>query len=265
MDPTPDCGETSYRGSGRLSDRKAVITGADSGIGRAVAIAFAREGADVVLSYLPDEESDAREVVELIEQAGRKAVCVPGDVDQDVDATQLANGGVNQLPAILGGRDVAGMQRNIDDITDLSDEQFDATMKTNLYSVFWLCKAAVAHMPAGSTIVNTASMEVYSPLPILVDYAATKGAISTMSKSLAQQLAPKGIRLNVVAPGATWTPLQPSGALPPEQLEDYGSDSPIGRPGQPAELAPAFVFLASPESSYCIGSTVVVNGGSPTP
>jgi NAD(P)-dependent dehydrogenase (short-subunit alcohol dehydrogenase family) len=265
MDPRPDHGEDSYRGTGRLQGRKALITGADSGIGRAVAIAFAREGADVVLSYLPAEEADAREVVDLVEQAGRTVVAVPGDLSDQSYCGRLVSTTVEQLGGIDILVNVAGKQQYVEDIADLTPEQFDETMKTNIYAMFWLCKAALEKMPAGSTIINTASMEAYKPSPILLDYATTKGAINTFSKSLAQQLAPKGIRVNVVAPGPIWTPLQTAGGQPPAKLTEFGSSSPMGRPGQPAELAAAYVFLASPESSYVNGDTLVVSGGMPSP
>jgi NAD(P)-dependent dehydrogenase (short-subunit alcohol dehydrogenase family) len=265
MDPQPDHGEETYRGTGRLQGRKAVITGADSGIGRAVTIALAREGADVVLSYLPEEEKDAQEVVALAEKTGRTVVPVPGDLVDQKYCERLIATAVDRL----GGMDllinVAGKQQYVEDIADLSLEQFDETMKTNVYAMFWLCKAALKHMPPGSVIINTASMEAYKPSPILLDYATTKGAINTFSKSLAQQLAPRGIRVNVVAPGPIWTPLQTAGGQPPEKLTEFGSTSPMGRPGQPAELAPAYVFLASAESSYVNGDTLVVSGGMPSP
>jgi NAD(P)-dependent dehydrogenase (short-subunit alcohol dehydrogenase family) len=265
MDPQPDHGEKTYRGTGRLQGRKAVITGADSGIGRAVAIAFAREGADLVLSYLPAEEADARQVIELVEQAGRKAVALPGDLSDQAYCRRLIAGAVEQLGGIDILVNVAGKQQYVEDIADLTLEQFDETMKTNIYAMFWLCKAALENMPAGSSIINTASMEAYKPSPILLDYATTKGAINTFSKSLAQQLAPKGIRVNAVAPGPIWTPLQTAGGQPPAKLTEFGSTSPMGRPGQPAELAPAYVFLASAESSYVNGDTLVVSGGMPSP
>ena len=265
MEPKPDHGETSYRGSGRLEGRKAIVTGADSGIGRAVAIAFAREGADVVLSYLPSEEKDAQEVVQLVEETGRKAVAVPGDLKDEAYCNEL----VERAAQDLGGVDIlvnnAGKQQYVTDIADLSSEQFDETFKTNVYSMFWLCKAALAHMPAGGSIINTASVEAYQPAPILLDYATTKAAINTFSKSLAQQVGEKGIRVNVVAPGPVWTPLQVAGGQPTEELEEFGSTAALGRPGQPAEMAPAFVFLASQESSYVSGATLAATGGMPTP
>jgi NAD(P)-dependent dehydrogenase (short-subunit alcohol dehydrogenase family) len=261
----PDAGEESYRGSGRLTGRKALITGADSGIGRAVAIAFAREGADVVLSYLPEEEADAQEVVELVEGAGRTAVAAPGDLKDEAYCQQLVATTVERL----GGIDVlvsnAAKQQAVEEIAQLSTEQFDETFRTNVYATFWLCKAAVAHMPPGSTIITTTSIQAYQPSPTLLDYASTKAAINTFTKALSQQVAGRGIRVNAVAPGPVWTPLQVAGGQPTEALGEFGAQTPLGRQGQPAEMAPAFVFLASPESSYVIGETLHANGGMPTP
>ncbi|RZS87210.1 NAD(P)-dependent dehydrogenase (short-subunit alcohol dehydrogenase family) [Motilibacter rhizosphaerae] len=265
MDPQPDHGEQSYRGTGRLEGRKALITGADSGIGRAVAIAYAREGADVVLSYLPEEEEDAQQVVELVEKAGRKAVTVPGDLKDRDYCRALVAKAVSELGGLDVLVNVAGKQQFHEDITEISDEQFDDTLKTNVYALFWLVKAAVPHLTPGSSIINTSSIQAYSPAPILVDYATTKAAINTFSKALAQQLAPKGIRVNVVAPGPVWTPLQVAGGQPPEKLPSFGEQTPLGRPAQPAELAPPYVFLASQESSYVTGETLAVTGGMPTP
>ena len=265
MNPTPDHGETSYRGTGRLTGRKALVTGADSGIGRAVAIAFAREGADVVLSYLPSEEKDAKEVAELVQEAGQKAVLLPGDLKEQTYCNEL----VERTVAELGGLDIlvnnAGKQQAVESIAELSDEQFDETFKTNVYSLFWTCKAALPHMPAGSSIINTSSVQAYQPSPILLDYATTKASINTFSKALAQQVGEKGIRVNVVAPGPVWTPLQASGGQPPEKLPEFGGQTPLARPAQPAELAPAYVFLASAESGYVTGETLSVNGGMVTP
>jgi NAD(P)-dependent dehydrogenase (short-subunit alcohol dehydrogenase family) len=265
MPVKPDAGEQTYRGSGRLTGRKAIITGADSGIGRAVAIAFAREGADIVLSYMPSEEPDAREVVQLIQQAGRTAIALPGDVKNEAYCEQLVSNAVQQLGGLDILVNVAGKQQEVPDIAELSTKQFDETFKTNVYALFWLCKAALQHMPAGSTIINTASVEAYKPSPILLDYATTKAAINTFSKALAGQVASKGIRVNVVAPGPVWTPLQVSGGQPTEKLAQFGAQTPLGRPAQPAELAPAYVFLASAESSYVTGETLTVTGGMPTP
>ncbi|WP_458119001.1 SDR family oxidoreductase [Paenibacillus sp. Z6-24] len=265
MTPIPDSGETSYRGTGRLTGRKAVVTGADSGIGRAAAIAYAREGADVVLSYLPEEEADAQEVVKLIEEAGRKAVAVPGDLKDEQYCIQLIETAVKELGGIDILANVAGKQQFVPEIADLTNEQFDHTFKTNVYALFWLCKAAIKHMKPGSSIINTSSIQAYNPSPILLDYATTKSAINTFSKALAQQVAEKGIRVNVVAPGPIWTPLQVVGGQPEEALKDFGSQTPLGRPGQPVEMAPAYVFLASQESSYVSGETLNANGGTPTP
>jgi NAD(P)-dependent dehydrogenase (short-subunit alcohol dehydrogenase family) len=265
MQPKPDAGEQTYRGSGRLTGRKAIVTGADSGIGRAVAIAFAREGADVVLSYMPSEEADAQEIVRLIQDAGRTAVALPGDVKSEAYCKQLVESAVQQLGGLDILVNVAGKQQEVSDITNLTTEQFDETFKTNVYALFWTCKAAIPHMRPGSTIINTASVEAYKPSPILVDYATTKAAINTFSKALSQQVASKGIRVNVVAPGPVWTPLQVVGGQPTEKLAQFGAQTPLGRPGQPAELAPAYVFLASAESSYVTGETLTVTGGMPTP
>lgn len=265
MTPKPDHGETTYRGAGRLMGRKAVVTGADSGIGRAVAIAYAREGADVVLSYLPSEEPDAQEVVKLIEEAGQKAVAFPGDLKDEAYCEALVAHAVQELGSIDILVNNAGKQQEVSEIAELSSEQFDATFKTNVYSLFWLCKAALPHLPAGGSIINTSSIQAYQPSPILLDYATTKSAINTFSKALSQQVASKGIRVNVVAPGPIWTPLQVSGGQPTDALEEFGAKTPLGRAGQPAELAPAFVFLASQESSYVSGETLHVNGGMPTP
>ncbi|MCZ2404362.1 SDR family oxidoreductase [Paenarthrobacter sp. Z7-10] len=265
MEPRPDIGESSYRGSGRLTGRKALITGADSGIGAAVALAFAREGADIALSYLPSEEADAQYVMALIEAAGRKAVPVPGDLTDPLYCRELVGAAINGL----GGLDIlvnnAGKQSFCERLEDLSDDQFDETFKTNVYAMFWITKEALPHLLPGSSIINTSSIEAYQPSPILLDYATTKASINAFSKGLAQQLAPRGIRVNAVAPGPIWTPLQPSGGQPTEALPTFGQSTPLGRAGQPAELAPAYVFLASAESSYVLGETLNVNGGMPSP
>ncbi|MDG0792117.1 SDR family oxidoreductase [Cohnella ginsengisoli] len=265
MNPIPDCGERTYRGTGRLAGRKAIVTGADSGIGRAVAIAFAREGADVVLSYLPEEEADAQQVLKLVEEAGHTAIALPGDQKDEAYCEQLVQTAVDKLGGLDILANVAGMQQFVPDIAELTTEQFDATFKTNVYGLFWLCKAAIKHMQPGSTIINTSSIQAYKPAPILLDYATTKGAINVFSKALAQQVASKGIRVNVVAPGPVWTPLQVAGGQPTEKLAKFGETTPLGRPGQPAEMAPAYVFLASQESSYVSGETLNANGGTPTP
>ncbi|WP_111766407.1 SDR family oxidoreductase [Nakamurella deserti] len=260
-----DHGEDSYRGSGRLAGRKALITGGDSGIGAAVAIAFAREGADVAISYLPEEEVDAQRIVGFIEAAGRKAVALPGDITSKAWCEELVAKAVEGL----GGLDIlvnnAGKQQNVDSITDLDDDEFDETFKTNVYATFRITKAAVPHLVPGSTIINTTSIQAYAPSPHLVHYAATKATVNNLAKGLAAQLAPKGIRVNAVAPGPIWTPLQPAGGQKPEDLPSAGEQTYLGRWGQPAELAPAFVFLASGESSYVVGETLHVDGGMPTP
>jgi NAD(P)-dependent dehydrogenase (short-subunit alcohol dehydrogenase family) len=265
MDPRPDHGEDSYKGLGRLAGRKALITGGDSGIGRAAAIAFAREGADVAINYLPSEGSDAEEVVNLIEKAGRKAVALPGDIQDEKFCREL----VEKSRSALGGLDVlvnvAGHQQACKNIEDLTTEQFDETFKTNVYAMFWICKAAIPYMPAGATIINTASIQSYSPSKQLLDYASTKAAIVAFTKALAEQLAPKGIRVNAVAPGPIWTPLQTSGGQFPDKIPEFGGHVPLGRPGQPAELASVYVFLASQESSYVTGETYGVTGGNPLP
>lgn len=265
MSPRPDLGETTYRGSDRLLGRKALITGGDSGIGAAVAIAFAREGADVAIGYKPEEEADARRIIQLIEAEGRTAVAIPGDIGYAEFCRELVATAVEGL----GGLDIvvnnAGKQQNTPSLDELTDERFDETFRTNVYSLFWITKAALPHLRAGSTIINTSSIQAYSPAEFLVDYSSTKAAINTFSKSLAQQLAPKGIRVNVVAPGPIWTALQASGGQPEDALPDLGKQTALGRAGMPAELAPAYVFLASPESSYVVGETLHVNGGMPTP
>ena len=260
-----DHGETSYRGSGRLTGRKALVTGGDSGIGRATAIAFAREGADVVLSYLPEEQPDADEVAALIREAGRTVVLAPGDITDETFARSLVTTTVRELGGVDIIANIAGRQQFVKDLADLTTESFDLTFKTNVYAMFWIIQEALPHLPPGSSIINTSSIQAYQPSPMLVDYATTKASINTLSKALAQQLAPKGIRVNVVAPGPIWTPLQTAGGQPPEKLPDFGAETPLGRAGQPAELAPAYVFLASGESSYVSGETLSVNGGMPTP
>ncbi|KQU35891.1 MULTISPECIES: glucose 1-dehydrogenase [unclassified Rhodococcus (in: high G+C Gram-positive bacteria)] len=265
LEPKADHGEGSYRGTGRLTGRKALVTGADSGIGRAVAIALAREGADVVLNYLPSEEKDAQEVADLVRTAGRTAVLAPADLTDESAARGIVRTAVEKFGGIDLLVNVAGKQQYVEKLEDLSPEQFDATFKTNVYALFWIIQEAVPHMPAGSTIVNTSSIQAYTPSPGLVDYATTKMAINTMSKALAQQLAPRGIRVNVVAPGPFWTPLQASGGQPTSALPEFGQETPLGRAGQPAELAGAYVYLSSAESGYVTGDTLNVNGGMPTP
>ena len=265
MTPKADHGEGSYVGSGKLTARKALITGADSGIGRAAAIAFSREGADVALNYLPEEQEDADDVAKIIGEDGRKVVQLPADVSVEENARKVVTDAVEQL----GGLDllviVAGKQQYVDDLADVTSEQFDQTYKTNVYALFWMVQEALKHLPAGSSIITTSSIQAYSPSPGLVDYASTKAAINTFSKALAQQVAPKGIRVNVVAPGPVWTPLQVTGGQPTEALGEFGQQTPLGRAGQPAEMAAAYVYLASPESSYVTGETLNLNGGMPTP
>jgi NAD(P)-dependent dehydrogenase (short-subunit alcohol dehydrogenase family) len=265
MQPRPDHGEESYVGHGRLEGRRAIVTGADSGIGRAAAIAFAREGADVVLSYLESEQQDADEVIALVEKAGQRAIAVPGDLSTEAGNLALVERAVEELGGIDVLVSVAGHQQSVEDIADLSSEQFDQTYRTNVYGLFWLCKAALPHMEAGASIITTSSVQAYTPSPHLLDYAGTKAAINAFSKGLAQQVAERGIRVNVVAPGPVWTPLQVSGGQPTEALPTFGEQAPLGRAGQPAELAGAYVYLASEESSYTTGSTLSVTGGSPTP
>ena len=265
MTPRPDHGETSYRGANRLAGRKALITGGDSGMGRAAAIAFAREGADVAINYLPVEEPDAREVVQLIRAAGRKAVAIPGDIRNEAFCGRLVADAAQQL----GGLDIlvnnAARQQSHASIAELTTELFDWTFKTNIYAMFWITKAALAHMTAGASIINTASVQAYDPSANLLDYAPTKAAIVAFTKALAKQIAKQGIRVNAVAPGPIWTPLQVSGGQPPESLPSFGETTPYGRAGQPAELAPLYVTLASAESSYSTGQVFGASGGSGNP
>lgn len=261
MDPEPDHGETSYKGSGKLAGRKALITGGDSGIGRAAAIAFAREGADVAISYLEAEKQDAAEVLELIEAEGRKAVDLPGDITSESWCKTLVEQAVEQL----GGLDIlvinAGRQQNREDISKVTSEDFDKTMKTNLYAMHWIAQAAVPHLPAGASVITTASIQAYDPSAILLDYATTKAGIVAYTKALAKQLIEKGIRANVVAPGPFWTALQSSGGQPEEKVMEFGKQSAFGRPGQPVEIAPVYVLLASQEGSYISGEVFGVTGG----
>jgi NAD(P)-dependent dehydrogenase (short-subunit alcohol dehydrogenase family) len=265
MTPPPDHGETSYKGSGRLAGRKALITGGDSGMGRAAAIAFAREGADVAINYFPTEEPDAREVIALIKDAGRKALAIPGDLREEVFCQRL----VDEAVRGLGGLDIvvcnAGRQQAHQSILDITTEQFDWTMKTNIYAPFWIIKAALPHLQPGSVIIGTASEQAYDPSPDLYDYAQTKAATMNYVKSLAKQLAPKGIRVNAVAPGPIWTPLQVSGGATQEKLEKFGGMTPLGRPGQPAELASIYVQLAAADASFATGQVYGSAGGSGQP
>ncbi len=261
MSPPPDHGEKSYEGRGRLSGRKALITGGDSGIGRAVAIAFAREGADVAIGYYPTEEPDAKEVLALIQAAGRKAVALPGDIREEAFCQKLVADAVREL----GGLDIlvnnAGRQQSRDSILDLTTEDFDATYKTNCYAPFWITKSAVPHLQPGASIIFTASEQALDPSPNLFDYASTKAVNANFTKSLSKQLADKGIRVNAVAPGPVWTPLQVSGGQPQEKLASFGEKTAFKRAGQPAELAPAYVLLASQESSFVTGHIYDVQGG----
>ncbi len=265
MDPVPDCGEKSYKGSGRLAGRKALITGGDSGMGRAAAIAYAREGADVAINYYPTEEPDAREVIDLIKKEGRKAVAIPGDLRDEAFCKQL----VQKAIAELGGLGIivnnAGRQQASSSILDVTDEEFDATMKTNVYAPFWIIREALPHLPPGSAIIGTTSEQAYNPDPWLYAFGQTKAATMNYVKSLAKQLAPKGIRVNGVAPGPIWTALQISGGTTPEKQQMFGSWAPIGRPGQPAELASIYVQLAASDASYATGQVYGSAGGAGQP
>lgn len=265
MDPRPDHGEKSYNGCGRLAGRKALITGGDSGMGRAAAIAFAREGADVAINYFPAEQPDADEVVALMKEAGRQAIALPGDLRDEGFCTKLIADALHQLD----GLDIlvcnAARQQTRASILDISSEDFDATMKTNVYAPFWMIKAAVPHMPPGSVIIATTSEQATDPSPEIYDYAQTKAATTNYVRSLAKQLAAKGIRVNGVAPGPIWTPLQVSGGATMEKLKGFGGKTPLGRPGQPAELASIYVQLAANEASYTTGQVYGAAGGSGQP
>lgn len=265
MTPVPDHGEKSYVGSGRLKGRKALITGGDSGIGRAAAIAYAREGADVAINYLPEEQSDADEVLELIRKAGRKAIAIPGDIREESFCKKLVTEAVQQL----GGLDIlinnAGHQKTHESILDISTEEFERTMKTNIYAPFWITKAALPHLKPGSSIIGLSSVQAYDPSENLYDYAQTKAATTSYVKSLAKQLGPKGIRVNGVAPGPVWTALEVSGGQTQENIEKFGEDTPLGRPGQPAELASIFVQLAANDASFATGQIYGAAGGSGQP
>ncbi|MFH9404196.1 SDR family oxidoreductase [Streptomyces sp. NPDC017638] len=263
MDPPPDHGEESYRGSGRLDGRAAVITGGDSGIGRAVALAFAREGADVLFTHLDEEADEARETARLIEDAGRKAVAVSCDIRDEDNCRALIARAVDEFGRIdVLVNNAAYQMAQPDGIEAISTEQFDRVMRTNLYGMFWLTKFALPHIPAGGSVINTTSVQAYQPSPPLLDYAMTKGAIVTFTHGLAQMVAERGIRVNAVAPGPVWTPLIP--ATMPDTAE-FGKQSPLGRPAQPAELAPAYVYLASPQASYITGEVLNATGGTPLP
>lgn len=262
MNPKTDHGEETYKGSGRLEGKNAIITGGDSGIGRAVAIAFAREGANVLISYLQEHE-DAKETAKWVEKAGKKAVLLAGDVSEKAHCQEIVEKAVQEFGQIDILVNNAAYQMTRESLQDIPDQEWDYTFKTNIYSMFWLCKAAQPHMKPGSTIINTSSINAYKPHPMLLAYAATKGAIQNFTANLGQILAKEGIRVNCVAPGPIWTPLIPS-TMPEDQVKEFGKQTPLGRAGQPAELAPAFVLLASEESSYMVGSTVQVTGGTPT-
>jgi NAD(P)-dependent dehydrogenase (short-subunit alcohol dehydrogenase family) len=265
MTPKPDHGEKTYKGLGRLKGRKALVTGADSGIGRATAIAFAREGADVVMNYLESEQPDAQEVIDLLEKEGHNITAIPGDLSDEKFCKDL----IDQASETMGGLDIlaniAGRQLAVEHIKDITTEQFESTFRTNVFSMFWLCKAALPHMPKGATIINTASIQSYQPSETLLDYASTKAAIVAFTQALAQQVAQDGIRVNAVAPGPIWTPLQPSHGQPEDKIPEFGNQTPLGRPGQPAEVAPLYVFLASQESSYVTAETYGVTGGQHLP
>lgn len=262
MDPKPDHGEESYKGSDKLAGKKAVITGGDSGIGRAIAIAFAREGADLLISYLPEEEEDAADTARWVEQAGRKCVRVPGDIAEVEHCRAIIQKAVDEL----GGIDIlvnnAAHQATFDDATDISEEEWDRTFKVNIHAMFYLTKAALPHMGEGSSIINTTSINADDPSPSLLAYAATKGAIQNFTGGLAQMVAQKGIRVNCVAPGPVWTPLIPA-TMGEEKVRNFGQNYPMKRPAQPRECAPVYVMLASPEASYVSGATVAITGGKP--
>ncbi|HZB49985.1 MAG TPA: SDR family oxidoreductase [Mycobacteriales bacterium] len=261
MDPVPDCGERSYRGSGKLTGKAAVITGADSGIGRAVAIAYAREGADVLISYL-SEDSDAREVAKYVEEAGRKAVLVRGDVSEPQHCRDIVAKAVEEFGKVDILVSNAAFQMSHESLDEIPDDEWGYTFRTNVEAMFHLVKAAVPHMAPGSSIIGSSSVNSDMPSPALAPYAATKAAIANFTASLAQLLGEKGIRVNSVAPGPIWTPLIPA-TMPPEKVESFGQDTPLGRPGQPAELAPVYVLLASDDGSYVSGARIAVTGGRP--
>jgi NAD(P)-dependent dehydrogenase (short-subunit alcohol dehydrogenase family) len=265
MKPKPDHGEETYIGSGKLKGRKAIVTGGDSGIGRATAIAFAREGAKVLISYLESEQPDADEVIKLLTDEGCDIVACPGDISQEEQCKEIVRMANEELGGIDILANIAGRQLAVEDIQDLSTKQLESTFASNFYSIFWLCKFALPHMPAGATIINTTSIQAYQPSPHLLDYSATKAAINTFTKALAKQVIDKGIRVNAIAPGPVWTPLQPSHGQPEESIPEFGTQAPMGRAGQPAEVAPAYVFLASQESSFVTAETIGVTGGQHLP
>jgi NAD(P)-dependent dehydrogenase (short-subunit alcohol dehydrogenase family) len=261
MEPQPDYGEATYRGSGKLEGKAAIITGGDSGIGRAVALAFAREGADVLISYL-DEHSDAQETVRIVEKEGRRCIPVAGDIGKEAHCREIVQRAVDEFGRLDVLVNNAAYQDVIESIQDVTEEMLVHTYRTNIFAMFFLCKAAIPHMQPGSTIINTTSIQAYQPSPTLLPYSSTKGAILTFTKGLSDEAIEKGIRVNAVAPGPIWTPLIPS-SFPGEKVSKFGKDTPMGRPGQPAELAPVFVFLASSDSSYITGECIGVTGGKP--
>jgi len=261
MEPRPDFGEQTYQGHERLSGKTALITGGDSGIGRAIAVAFAREGADVLISYL-NEERDAQETVRVVEASGRRAIAVPGDISEESHCQALVQRAVKDLGHLDILVNNAAFQMSHQGIGDLPSEEFDRTFRTNIYAMFYLCKAALPHLPRGGTIINTASVQAYQPSPALLAYASTKGAIVTFTKALAQEALEQGVRVNAVAPGPVWTPLIVA-TMPPEQATQFGKQSLYERPAQPAEMAPIYVFLASPESNYITGEVIGATGGKP--
>lgn len=265
LQPLADHGEKTYRGANRLLGRKALITGADSGIGAAVAIAFAREGADICMNYLEVEEEDAAKIAALVKEAGRKVVTCPGDISDEAFCSKLVQTAIDGLDGLDIIVNNAGRQLFCEDILELSSEQWTSTFATNIHAMFWITKAALPHLKAGASIINTASIQAYQPSPTLIDYAATKGAIVNFTHGLGKQLASKGIRVNAVAPGPIWTPLQPSYGQPMDKLTEFGQQTPLGRAGQPAELAPAYVFLASQESSFITSEIIGVTGGQHLP
>jgi NAD(P)-dependent dehydrogenase (short-subunit alcohol dehydrogenase family) len=264
MRPEPDYGYETYRGHGRLEGRAAIITGGDSGIGRAVALAFAREGADVLISYLEEEESDTQETARVVEEAGKKAVRVPGDISEEDNCQRVVERAVEEFGKVDILVNNAAYQMTFDGITEIPSDLLLHTFKTNIIAMFWLCKAAIPHMREGGSIINVSSIQAYQPSPPLLPYSSTKGAIVTFTKGLAQEVIQKGIRVNSVAPGPVWTPILPA-SMSGKQVSQFGGTSPMGRPAQPAELAPAFVFLGSQESSFVNGEVLGVTGGQPLP
>jgi NAD(P)-dependent dehydrogenase (short-subunit alcohol dehydrogenase family) len=262
MEPRPDYGEQTYRGCSRLEDRAAVITGGDSGIGRAVALAFAREGADVLISYLEAEEPDAEETARVVEESGKRCVRVPGDISEEAQCNRVIERAVEEFGRVDVLVNNAAHQRTVSGVVDVSTELLDKTFKTNIYAMFWLVKAAIPHMPQGGAIINVGSAQAFKPSPTLLPYSATKGSIVTFTEGLAQDVVQYGLRANCVAPGPVWTPIIPA-SMEGETVSHFGAQSPMGRPGQPVELAPAFVFLASEEASYVNGSVIDVTGGQP--